>query len=305
MPFQVHLFPYQLKKDGEPIYPGQKIGKLVYRDVVELKSESYRFGGFSALDVVGEKIYALSDDGRLLRARLELKEGKIAALSEASFDNLWSEEKEPAKEEYDSEALVQLKGDHFAIAFEQRHRLGFYQLGDNITPEKTLPAPAELKLLTKPNGGIEALTKLSTDKLLAITEAAKDGHGNIVGYIVDTKKETWERLTLKPTGDFKPTELAVLDRKYLILLERSYKPLNGVKIRISLIKRSDIKPKAILETMELARFNNQSGIDNMEGMDVIRKSDGTKDILLISDDNFNPLQHTILVWLTLPNLPLP
>ena len=61
------------------------------------------------------------------------------------------------------------------------------------------------------------------------------------------------------------------------------------------------KPGAVLETTELARFNNKSDIDNMEGMDVIHNKDGSKDIFLISDDNFNPLQHTILVWLTLPS----
>lgn len=300
-PFQVHLFPYQLKKDGEPMYPGQKVGKLVYRDAVEMKSESYRFGGFSSLDIVGKKIYTLTDEGRLLRAELELKDGKISALSDASFDNLWREDTEPLKKEYDSEALTHLKGDHFAVGFEQRHRIGFYEFGDTINLEKTLPAPAELNVLTKPNTGIEALTKLSPHQLLAITEGVKDEQGNIISYLVDLKKENWARLALKPTGNFKPTELAVLDLKYIALLERSYNPIDGVKVRISLIKRKDIQPGAVLETIELARFSKESGIDNMEGMDVIRNSDGTRDLLLISDDNFNPLQHTILVWLTLPN----
>ena len=301
-PFQVHLFHYPLKKDGEPLYPGQKVGKLIYRDAVELKSESYRFGGFSALNLVKGKLYALSDDGRLVRAKLELKEDKIVSLSEASFDNLWSEEKEPAKKEYDAEGMVHLKSDHFVVGFEQKHRLGFYELGERINLEKTLPARAELNQLVKPNGGIEAVTKLSRDTLFVLTETAKDSEGNAVGYIVDLKKEKWERIALKKTDSFRPTELAILDNEYVALLERSYKPLEGIKVRISLIKRQDITPGAVLETTELARFTHRSDIDNMEGMDVRRNSDGTRDIFLISDDNFNPLQHTILVWLTLPNL---
>jgi len=299
-PFEVHVFPYVLKKDGEPIYPKQKVGKFIFRDAVELKSETYRFGGFSSLNIIGNKIYALSDEGRLLRATLVREGHKIVAVSKSSFDPLWPEEKEPKKKEYDSEALVHLKGNHFAIGFEQLHRIALYQLGKESEKEKTFSAPAELSELTKPNEGIEALTQISADKLLALTESAKDESGNTIGYIVDMKSGEWQKLALRKKDAFRPTELAILDEKHLLLLERSYGLFNGLEVRISLISRADIRAGAVLQTKELGRFDHQSDIDNMEGMDVIRNKDGSTDIFLISDDNFNPLQHTLLVWLNLP-----
>ena len=241
-PFQVHLFPYVLKRDGEPMYPGQKIGQLVFRDAIELKSESYRFGGFSALSIVDKKIYALSDGGRLLRATPAFKANDIVSIDEASFDTLWPEgEHAPAKAEYDSEGLTHLKNDHFAVAFEQQHRIGLYQLGETITLEKTLLAPKALSLMTKENKGIEGLVMFASNRLLAITEGVKNGEGNTMGYIVDIKKGEWQPLALKPTGAFRPTELAVLSKKHLLLLERSYSPVNGLEARISTINRADIR----------------------------------------------------------------
>jgi hypothetical protein len=40
-------------------------------------------------------------------------------------------------------------------------------------------------------------------------------------------------------------------------------------------------------------------IDNMEGLSVHRTADGALVLTLISDDNFSPLQRTILLQFTL------
>lgn len=183
------------------------------------------------------------------------------------------------------------------MGFEQQHRLQQYQFGNKIIVQKPLPAPAALSTLTKENEGIEALALLSHNTYIALTENARDANDNIVGYIVNIKANNWQPFTLKATGDFRPTDLAVLSEKHLMLLERSYSVLGGTEARLSLINRKDIIPNATVTATELARFDNTSGIDNMEGLSIISNRKGAADIFLISDDNFNPLQKTILVWL--------
>jgi hypothetical protein len=50
---------------------------------------------------------------------------------------------------------------------------------------------------------------------------------------------------------------------------------------------------------ELAAFGPLSGIDNMEGLAVAPGPGGALTLWLVSDDNFNPPQRTILVALSL------
>lgn len=296
-PFAVITSPYPLKLQNKALEQGEKMGAFTFQDAVQLRSESYRFGGFSGLSIFGNQLYAISDEGRLLRTTLNRKENRIASLDGGSLRALWDDAEEPEKKAYDSEALVHIKGNQFLVGFEQQHRLQQYQFGNTIIAQKPLPAPATLSTLTKENEGVEALAPLSHNTYVALTENARDTNNNIVGYIVDIKTNNWQPFTLKATGDFRPTDVAVLNEKQLMLLERSYSILGGTEARLSLINRADIKPDATITSTELARFDNTSGIDNMEGLSITQNRKGAADIFLISDDNFNPLQKTILVWL--------
>ncbi len=52
---------------------------------------------------------------------------------------------------------------------------------------------------------------------------------------------------------------------------------------------------ARLKGEELGRFAPPYPIDNMEGIAAWRTPEGATRILLLSDDNFNPLQRTLLL----------
>ncbi len=294
-PFAIITTPYPLAT----LEHGQKIGALTFQDAVKLRSESYRFGGFSGLSILGNQLYAISDEGRLLRTTLNLNRNRIIGFTGGSLNQIWPEGEKSSKKMYDSEALVHLRGDRFLVGFEQHHRIAQYRFGKTIVLEKTFPAPPELEHITKENEGIEALVPLSHDTVFALTENARDANKNILGYIVNTKTKKWQTLALQPTENFSPTDIASLNKKYLILLERSYGLLDGMEARISLINRADIKPDALIKTTELAQLDSDSGIDNMEGISITQNRNGSADIFLISDDNFNPMQNTIVVWLTL------
>jgi hypothetical protein len=86
----------------------------------------------------------------------------------------------------------------------------------------------------------------------------------------------------------------------MLVLERRFRWLEGVKMRIRQLAIADIKPGARLEGRVLIQADNGFEIDNMEGIAVHRGSGGETILTLISDDNFNSLlQRTLLLQFTL------
>jgi len=60
-----------------------------------------------------------------------------------------------------------------------------------------------------------------------------------------------------------------------------------------------IKPGALVGGPELIFADMGSQVDNMEGLSVHRDASGMVVLTLISDDNFSPLQRTLLLQFTL------
>ena len=58
-------------------------------------------------------------------------------------------------------------------------------------------------------------------------------------------------------------------------------------------------PGALLEGTEIARISLPLTVDNFEGLGLRRDRDGRLLVYLISDDNFNPLQRTLLLMFRL------
>ena len=60
-----------------------------------------------------------------------------------------------------------------------------------------------------------------------------------------------------------------------------------------------IKPGALVDGPVLFEVDLGYEIDNMEGLSVHRSADGETVLTLVSDDNFSPLQRTLLLQFTL------
>lgn len=296
----VYTQPHPMNVLGIPLQAGDPVGKLRFVEALELKNESYRFGGFSGLAMKGERLLAVTDEGQLLTATLKRETNTITGFTDILLRPLWPEGKNPDKKEYDAEGLALLPDGSLLIAFEQFHRLARYTPGGVPQLQRSWPAPAELKKLAKPNEGFEAVVALTDTRAFALAENAPDEVGNHTGYLVNLLNGRTEKLKLKATETFHPTDLTTLPNGDLLLLERSYSVLGGVAARISLLKKVEIVPNTLLVPTELARLASGSGVDNMEGIAALPAKSGETDIFLLSDDNFNPLQKTILVWLKLP-----
>ena len=93
---------------------------------------------------------------------------------------------------------------------------------------------------------------------------------------------------------FDITDLAFLPDGDLVVLERWYRTLRGVGMRIRRIPAASLKAGALLDGPTLIQADLGQEIDNMEGL-AVHREEGRTVLTLVSDDNFSFLQRTVLL----------
>lgn len=179
------------------------------------------------------------------------------------------------------------------VGFERRHRLWRYLPGQ-VAPEP-LPAPAELAGQPT-NGGIEGLALLADGRLLAISEGPEDRKSTLA-WVSDT--DGWSVMTYATTGGFRPTGAATLPNGDVLVLERRFTLRTGVAARVRRLAAAQIMAGAHLVARDVAEFRPPLSVDNFEGIAVRPGPDGRVWVYIVSDDNFNPLQRTLLMMFEL------
>ena len=112
------------------------------------------------------------------------------------------------------------------------------------------------------------------------------------------------RLRYATEPGFRPTDAARVGPS-LLVLERRLSLLGGLEARIVLVDLEATPPEAgtTLRGRELARLGVGSISDNFEGLAAERTRDGRLVIYVVSDDNFLPVQRTLLLQLRSDPLP--
>lgn len=289
-----------------------RFGKLVWRGGLVLTSPSPQFGGFSGLRLGdgGEALIAISDAGAWMRGELVYEKDRPAGIRSAVMGPIraMSGEVLHSKRQVDAEGLALIKGTpadgSVLISFERNHRIGHFDIdGKGLrSPRKYLTLPRAIKNELNGNQGLEAIAILPggpyEGSLVAIAERGKSEPGKHTGWI-------WVRGTprafhLADPDGYDITDTAGLADGSLLVLERRFRWGEGVKIRLRLIKSSELKPGADIDGENLLDANMGHEIDNMEGLAVHRGAGGDTIITMISDDNFNrDLQRTLLLQFTL------
>lgn len=292
-----------------------RTGKLSWAGGIEITSPNEDFGGWSGLAVSkdGAAMLSVSDTGHWLTAILLYDErGRLSGMAEAKMAPLLGLDGNPVagKSLGDAESLVvqpgasdSLMGTAY-VGFERAHRIWRYDLktyGADARPEQLLTQRHFGRLNN--NGGIESLEVLppaepgGEPRILAITEDTLDPLGNIKGFIADGHDIAW--FGLRQREPFSPTDMAVLPDGNLLLLERRYSPLAGVGMQMRLVPGDSLGKDAVLDGEVLIDVGQRYSIDNMEGLAVRQDENGDLFVYLISDDNFNPLQRTLLLMFKL------
>jgi hypothetical protein len=258
------------------------VGDFHYAGGVVLSSRQADLHELSDIVMTGENRFAaIGDEGISVEGRLVLdKAGQLVGVTDGSLARLTGPDGRPlTAPDADAEGLALLPNGDRLVSFETRPRIWLYPAVGG--PRREVPSPPSSG---SSNAGMEALT--------AAPDLADDA------YLVGTEDsgETWScRVTSPcvqgPTVD-KPKEFGLVamnrlpDGRMAYLL-RAYDP-----VRLSRITLKIVHGTTVIGRMDLA---SPMTVDNFEGMTSVAGANGGRRFYLISDDNGNPSQRTLLL----------
>lgn len=284
----------------------REFGALIFRGGLELSSTQPGFGGLSSIRLFdgGTRFVIVSDRGRWLRGRIGYDGERPVSVSEAEMAPMLAEDGKPLalKGWFDTESLAD-DGGIFYVGIERVNEIVRFDYGKDGFNARAKPVdfPPQIKKLPY-NKGLEAMTFVPRGMplggtLIAISERGLDEAGNIMGFLVGGPSPGM--FTVARSDDFDITEAAVTPNGDLLILERGFSLLRGAGMRIRRTPLREVKPGALIRGEVLFTADRNYMIDNMEGLAVHRAANGDTVLTLISDDNFNPLQRTLLLQFTL------
>ena len=291
----------------------RRFGALEWRGGFEIVSDDSDFGGYSGLIVSsdGGRLLAVGDRGTWASAELLYLDGQLAGVanwrtapmlgpSGASF---------ASSAQRDVEGLGPQTANHLdgivLVALERAERILQYDLTDAgfaaVPREIALPEAASKAPFNKE---LEAVGMLPGDAdagstIIAISERYLDASGNIIGWLIGGGGPG--AFAVERSGDFDVTDLAVLPSGDIVILERRLSYLMFAGMRIRRIAGDDIGAGRTLTGSVLLEVDQPTyNIDNMEAIAVHRTDAGELRLTIMSDDNFNPLQRTLLMQFAVP-----
>jgi hypothetical protein len=289
---------------------GERFGALTFRGGVELASQDSDFGALSGLDFTPDgSLLAVADTGFWFAARPVERDGRLIGLADARLAPILDDKGRPVRGKLtgDAEALrvTDVGGRPAAVvAFEGRNDVRRFVAApdfDTATARAVRLPPSATGL--ERNAGIEALA-IAPDNgplsgaMVLVAERSLNGDGNHRGWIVGGHR-AGEFSVVRSDG-FDVTDAAFLPQGDLLVLERRLTLLAGAGMRIRRIAAADLLPGATVDGRVLIEAGIGNQIDNMEGMALRPGAGGDTLIMLVSDDNKNFVQRTILLQFALP-----
>lgn len=292
-----------VQADTVDLYPAspqrRRVGALTYAGGLTLRSADPHFGGLSALAWAGDGVMlALSDRGDILRFQVKSRTPQhIAVGSVEIFPLRDSQGRIGHKSERDSEAmLLDAATGHIWIATERFNRLYRYDLRALAAPARAEHVIPESQQWPN-NGGPESLARLPDGRLLVISEEPPAAQHSSQGLVLAA--DSWDKAALRfryhPPEGFRPTDALVVDDQWMLVLHRHFSLMQGVRAQIALVRLADIREGADVRPQIIAELSRPLSVDNMEGLAIERLQDGRFYLWLVSDDNFSPLQRTLLL----------
>lgn len=267
----------------------RRVGALVFLEGWALDGGSARFGGISAMHIENGQVLALSDSGSVFHFPLP---GRGPA--RVGLVPLPRGPGPPTrKSNRDTEALL-VEGGALLIAFERHNMIWRYRLPDLAALSAARPRAMRR---WRGNAGPEAMARLADGRYLIFSEGRSagetseavlfDGDPSLAG----TRAAT---LTYRRLPGYRITDAALLPDGRLLLLNRRFALLEGISAIVAVADTRGIRPGATIEPREIARLESPLTVDNMEALSVTQEG-GRTIVWIASDDNFFPLQRTLLL----------
>ncbi|MCV6576065.1 MAG: esterase-like activity of phytase family protein [Cohaesibacter sp.] len=300
-PFVIESKPFDAFEQGDPART--QFGKLRFLGGLELSSPSEEhFGGLSGFSWIGpDRFLAITDRGRTIKGRLMLENGKPVGIDQAEIDRLPDFIKGKRRRKMDSEGLDSV-GQDVWVSFEGSHAVVLYRFDPSgaLRLMKRLPLANAIRGHNSRNKGFEALAlgaegSKHEGALVLISERVKDRL--VQGWILPKRgiDRSYQAFTLPQIGDLRPTDAAFLANGDLVIVERSFSLLAGLKIQLRRIRAGQLKAGALSDVEILFSGDLRYELDNLEGLAVQALPDGSSLLTLVSDDNFSRLQRSLLL----------
>ncbi|QRG08228.1 esterase-like activity of phytase family protein [Xanthobacter dioxanivorans] len=274
-----------------------RFGALTFLGGLVLTSDFAGFGGISGFSLgKSGRFLAVTDAGVFISGHLDTDGDRPTGLSDVKAAALFDGEHrtQATRGRGDAEALT-VGPDGIYVAMEDVNEIWRYPSDPMGKAGAIVPAPAIRNL--RNNLGLESLAFIPSGPLqgalVGVGEAGTDAKADLPGFIIGGRHPG--TFTVAKSAAFSATDLALGPAGEMYLLERHYSPATGVRMQIRRFSLADVKAGARLEGEVLGSFDMGYEIDNMEGLAVTTNTAGETILTLVSDDNFNPLQRTILL----------
>lgn len=269
-----------------------RVGALTYVGGWQLRGADRRFGGISSLTVQDDRLVGLSDSGVAfwiephpggvaLRRIHALPKGPPGDVPKVALDS-------------ESSTYDPASGRIWA-GFETSNQIWRYAPG--LTRAEAHVAPPAMADWPG-NRGPEAMVRLRDGRFLVFEETGavrRDGANEALLFPGDpTSGVSPIRFAYRPPQDFAITDATELPDGRVLLLHRDFSLTQGARAALTVFDPREIAPGKLIEGREIARLAPPLTVDNMEGVAVTREQ-GRTIVWIVSDDNFNPLQRTLLL----------
>ena len=291
----------------DPRDPAQlRFGLLAFRGGLALTSNHPAFGGISSLHMEpdGAHFLAVTDRGSWLRGRIVYQDGKPAGVADAELAPILGSDGTPlaAQKWFDVESLAERDG-LFYVGIERVNQIVRFDIRRHGLKARgaPLPVPPDFSTLTF-NKSLECLAASANGMahaggLIVVTEESLDADGNLRGFVLKGSNAT--RFSVKRSDDFAVSDCTILPTGDLLLIERRFSVARGVAMRIRRVPLAAIQEGAVVNGAPLVEADLAYQIDNMEGIGIHRNAQGETVLTLVSDDNFSPIQRSLLLQFTL------
>jgi len=258
-------------------------GKIKFLDVKEVVFKK-NFYELSGIEYDNGRLYGISDKGYIYYMSINIENDRIKSLS---LDKTVKLKQGNIKGKIDSEGII-LRDDYFYLSFERDPKIGKYSLnGKHI---KTQKIDKELKKINNYRGENKGLESIAHSKKYGIITAPEVPLKSTIEYMhaLYSKNDTWYFPYKAPLSS-----MAFMSKNKLLMIQRKYnKETFDAKVYLTQVNLKKCV-FGVCRSKILATLQTKDGwnIDNFEGLTQIDKTR----FLMISDNNDNPKQKTLLV----------
>lgn len=261
-------------------------------------------------------LYAISDEGLLYHFELGFsdnsKDRKLRTMNAVYATSLKDKVGEALEGKYsDSEGLSLINGNNgklgdskLIVSFENKPRVAEYSTDGSLLKKIRIPKKLhKRKTYRHKNKALESVTNHPKYGILTAAEYPIQKNNikfqSLYATVKKGKKKVWHFKASEATNSA-ITGLEILQDGTVLILERAYQnPITPIIITLRRLWLDKCNKKRECETENIATFNGSDGwlLDNFEGLAHLQDNQ----YLMVSDDNQNPLQNTILVHFEIIN----